>query len=54
MTVEQRPEKQRISNNLTLCYYNRYLRDRGIISEQDYLRLLHLINHRYPMPSPPR
>ena len=54
MTVEHSAEKQRISNNLILSYYNRYLRDCGIITEQDYLRLLHLINHKYPMPSPPR
>ena len=44
--------KEHIQKNIMLCYYNRYLRDHGIISEQEYLRLSSLINSRYPIPNP--
>ena len=43
--------KDNTSKNLTLCYYNRYLRDRGIITEQEYLRMVQMINLKYPLPN---
>ena len=46
--------KERMQKNITLCYYNRYLRDHGVISEQEYLRLSSLINSRYPIPDLPK
>ena len=46
------PAKERMQKNILLCYYNNYLRDHGVISEQEYLRLSSLINSRYPIPDP--
>lgn len=36
-----------LQKELTLLYYNRYLRDRGIITEREYLRMGHLIRDKY-------
>ena len=49
--MEHSQKENNVCKNLTLCYYNRYLRDRGIITEQEYLRMLHLINAKHPVPS---
>lgn len=46
----EHPQKESVCKNVILCYYNRCLRDRGVISERDYLRLSHLINTKYPAP----
>lgn len=40
-------EKVRLQKELTLLYYNRYLRDRGVITEREYLRMGHLIRNKY-------
>lgn len=39
---------EKMQRMLTLLYYNRVLRDRGVITQQEYLRLAHLIQKRYP------
>ena len=44
-------EKVRLQKELTLLYYNRYLRDRGVITEREYLRMGHLIRNNPQQPS---
>ena len=51
VTVVEYTTKGNACKNLTLCYYNRYLRDRGIITEQEYLRMVQAINLKYPLPN---
>lgn len=41
-------DKERVARAIWLKYYNRYLRDRGVITEREYLRLVHLIETKYP------
>ena len=43
-------EKQQMQKHIILQYFNRYLRDRGTITEKEYLRLSHLIACKYPVP----
>ena len=43
-------DKERMAHAIRLKYYNRYLRDRGVITEREYLRLVHLIQSKYPEP----
>ena len=43
-------KKEIAQKHITLCYFNRYLRDRGTITEREYFRLSHLINTKYPFP----
>lgn len=40
--------KDQMRKQITLLYYNRVLRDRGVITQQEYLRLAHLIQTKYP------
>ena len=46
----EKAKKETVHKHITLNYYNRYLRDRGTITEREYLRLAHLINTKYPIP----
>ena len=46
----EKAKKETVQKNILLSYYNRYLRDRGTITEREYLRLSHLINSKYPIP----
>ena len=39
--------KQTIQKNLWLQYFNRYLRERGVISEEEFRRLALRINTKY-------
>lgn len=39
--------KQTIQKNLWLQYFNRYLREQGVISEQEFRRLALRINTKY-------
>ena len=39
--------KQTIQKNLWLQYFNRYLRERGVISEEEFRRLALRINAQY-------
>ena len=45
-------EKEQMQKHLMLHYFNRYLRDRGTITEREYLRLSYLISCKYPVPEP--
>ena len=39
--------KENVSRMLMLLYFNRILRDNGVISQQDHRRLAHLIQEKY-------
>ena len=45
----ERASKEAIRKNITLCYYNRFLRDAGVITEREYHSLMRLINAKYPV-----
>lgn len=32
---------------LKLCFWSKYLKDQGILTEQEYIRILTLIRHQY-------
>ena len=42
--------KETVRKNITLCYYNRFLKDAGIITEREFHSLIHIINTKYPVP----
>lgn len=46
--------KETVYKNITLCYYNRFLRDAGVITEREFHSLMHLINTKYPIPQKER
>ena len=39
--------KEQIRRQITLLYYNRVLRARGIITQQEFCRLAHQIQEKY-------
>ena len=43
-------DQERMARAILLRYFNRYLRDRGVISEREYLRLVYLIETKYLEP----
>lgn len=45
-------EKDHVQKSIMLSYFNRYLRERRVINEQEYLRLSSMINSKYPISVP--
>lgn len=48
IVLNEQTAKKNLVANLVLRYFNRYLRDRGMITESEYIRMIHKIQSRYP------
>ena len=49
-TIPDSERERRVAEDLWLNYFNRYLRDEGVISEKEFTRMTELIARRKPRP----